>query len=1221
MNNIIRNTKRNVYKYLLSVLFLLFLITIGVPTLALIKNRFGIDNTSTWNGQAANGFASGDGTNNNPYVISNSAEFLYFSQSLSNETYENDYVVLSNDIILNEGVFEYNEFNNITYSLDGTEYYVKPYTNEYYLDSLFETEIVGTINKIDPIDGFKGNLDGDLYTVYGLYITDNESPNIALFNDLEATIKNIYVDNAMLYADGIVGGIASSANNSVIENTTFSGYAISTANNKLTETTISVESIAFNNSGNNINVPITLNTDLSDTQIISTSITGTCLLTNSDNANTTISISNTPVDCSGFQIDLGNTVIDSVIISAISDSLSDSSVSFSDVKYNVTYKKSIAGGIIASGNNNTLTNVINKGNITGGDITGGIVGKTSLVTINHAYNIGTITSQNISGGLIGSINDNTNTINVTQVYNSGVASGLIYGGLIGLVSDNNNLINITNSFDASLTEYVIGTIENSSSLVDNEELSNIVIDTCYYIGTNDIQTGNTRNLFAQTTMENLVTQEYLETNIDFLEYEDSDLVNSHSENVWIFDNANLPVLFTDYVNTSVARIILNNYNWNSYNAELDNIYLNADADLTILQTRPLAIQNIYYLDSSVSLSKAQLLDNQNWTTYNTSINITTEGTHIVYLKITDIYGNTYYLNTDALIIDKTAPTISVGIGDNTWTTYNNSLDYLYINADVNVNITDYDALSGIVKTGYFISSDNLSTSELNNIADNLWINSTIPLRIDNTGNYIIYVKSVDKSNNISYVNSAFIVYSGYNNNSLNIGYNDSSYIENGNNITAKSSVKLNYTYTSETLPPANITHSVVSNIIFLVNTKIILKDNTNNKVYQKIVGDNDNRSYYDFTEFNEIGVFNGTKPFVESNYVSNNIVSENFDIIIDFSNAQITSNYLDTTIHIEVKDELSNIIRPTLQDTIKPFNIYYQVNYTSSDTTLTTSTDYNGNIIYNSNSITPITISNNILSKSINDNIIVDSRYETKKLGLEIKMIDSQNNVVDESYLKNISIMTNDETYYPEKDNKYHIFVSNSFSAGSTVVNVITTQNNSDLEPGTYYMVFTFYASINSKYPEIYGSDVTVPVVIQNDSVNIEYSFDVLNDDVILNKNNQTQEETYSVLQSGDFEQAKIMVSLYQKDSLSAFDQTYSSVDLADFVTNELVSSGISNKYYVSQNPVQYDGSANTYNNLSLTYLPELMDNTSYKLVFELYDNNILIGTIEKYFLVVRRGN
>lgn len=126
---------------------------------------------STWSGEVAKSFAGGDGTKDNPYQISNSAELAYFAnkinQQSSEPTYE--YYKLTDNIGLN-----YDEWTPIG---------VGDYDNQY----------------------FYGSFDGNGYTISDLSISNVNSGNIGLFG----TVKNSEIKGLTLL--GEITGITTSS--------------------------------------------------------------------------------------------------------------------------------------------------------------------------------------------------------------------------------------------------------------------------------------------------------------------------------------------------------------------------------------------------------------------------------------------------------------------------------------------------------------------------------------------------------------------------------------------------------------------------------------------------------------------------------------------------------------------------------------------------------------------------------------------------------------------------------------------------------------------------------------------------------------------------------------------------------------------------------------------------------------------------------------------------
>ena len=250
----------------------------GIPTLARLKNRVIIDNIAVWDGSVAENYKDGDGTELDPYVISNGSELAYFQLQLQTNDYENAYFVLSNDIVLNRGIFNYDETDGIQYILNDITYYVDEYTNKYYdnVDRI-GTEI-GTINIFNPLNEFKGHLDGQSFRIYGLYITDENNEQLALFTNLEGDIHDLYVENAAIYGGTITGGIASITHNTLLKNILFDGHVVG-------KSTLSSKNISISPTISLIDVEKTETTNYIDTtnnipfvgsEITSTSLTGLC---------------------------------------------------------------------------------------------------------------------------------------------------------------------------------------------------------------------------------------------------------------------------------------------------------------------------------------------------------------------------------------------------------------------------------------------------------------------------------------------------------------------------------------------------------------------------------------------------------------------------------------------------------------------------------------------------------------------------------------------------------------------------------------------------------------------------------------------------------------------------------------------------------------------------------------------------------------------------------
>lgn len=157
----------------------------------------------------ANPFDGGDGTESNPYRIRTAQQLMNFAWMVNDgEEYEGKYFLMTDDIVLNEGVItEKGSFNE---------------------EGSFKDCIgIGHYNAIAD-DDFCGIFDGGGHTIYGFYrnIKQNETEHYtaALFYSLDnAIVQNLNISHSLIdnyqpnIADG-TGYIAGSAYTSTIAN-------------------------------------------------------------------------------------------------------------------------------------------------------------------------------------------------------------------------------------------------------------------------------------------------------------------------------------------------------------------------------------------------------------------------------------------------------------------------------------------------------------------------------------------------------------------------------------------------------------------------------------------------------------------------------------------------------------------------------------------------------------------------------------------------------------------------------------------------------------------------------------------------------------------------------------------------------------------------------------------------------------------------------------------
>ncbi len=141
-----------------------------------------------WDGTTADSFAGGKGTEKSPYLVSTGeqlAKMISDGKLAFDGTEKPKYYKLTNDIYLND-ISDYKLWSNI----------VSP-TNNWGAGS-------------DYAKDFSGNVDGDGYTIYGLYIKEeNGTYYKGLFSQLkDSVIENLNISNAYIYAKNTSGAIA-----------------------------------------------------------------------------------------------------------------------------------------------------------------------------------------------------------------------------------------------------------------------------------------------------------------------------------------------------------------------------------------------------------------------------------------------------------------------------------------------------------------------------------------------------------------------------------------------------------------------------------------------------------------------------------------------------------------------------------------------------------------------------------------------------------------------------------------------------------------------------------------------------------------------------------------------------------------------------------------------------------------------------------------------------
>lgn len=1209
---------------LVSLIVTILMVSFYLPTLARFKNRVKVEELILWDGSVATSYHSGNGTKNNPYIIMNGSELAYFASQLETNDYSNTYFALGNSILLNNGIFNYDSSDLIEYILNENTYYIDYYTNNYYDNINMDGTPVGNINIFNSLNGFKGYFDGKSYTIYGLYITSENNDKLGLFNDLEGEVKDLYVENALIFGGVNTGGIASTAKNSKIENVLFNGHVIG----KRTEITKNIvidgaiEDIKVTNDETLEYIDLSNMIPFVGSEIISSNITGNYTITGGESASNTIKINGNIVTGGTFDINLGTNILEKIEVIVETDSLEEVTISFSNIKYNVVYKHGIAGGIVAVSNNTEINNSINKAYVSSYSVSGGIIGASvNNFVINRSYNTGQVISQNISAGLIGVVEKNTSASSINKSYNAGTTSI----GLIGVLKDNDTNVSIKDSFNGTLN-YSIGSITNTVVSIDNSYI---------VTGTTPVNNGSVTGSFTSTSLSNLRDKTFLINNLHFNEFISFEDLETNTNNVWVYENDKFPIIFVDDITDPIATLNTSVYSWNNFSNKLNQIKLSTNITFTISEVNVLKpIKEMYYYikENNVPLSIGEVKDVTEWVEFDGPVQITEEGYYIIYAKVVDYDDNEYYLNTDILLLDVPGIYGTVSLDDYSWSNLRSTLEYIYVSKEKKVIIDIPSQVSELSSLEYYISNQILSKNQLDDLNSSSWNEYNDGILIDDKGIHIVYVKLVDSNDVVTYINTDYIVYNGYEISNFNIGRNASSYNENSYNITDKSIITFDVKYSNSESNYSGYTHNLISNILLPKNTKINIFDKINNKVYEYIIPtevDNYNyndscdnldenckkRATYPLTLFYEVGTSSNNKMFVENSYFDSGEIEEDFTIVVDFSSANITNNYTDVELYLELHSN-DLVVRPTLDASIVKFNIYDNLSGGSAKANIYLNTDYSGSSInINSDSTINIDLTTGISYKSISGKKIFDTTYEDKKLGLMISIVDSDDNLVDRKDYANLLFKIDDEVVSPGKDNIIRINLGKATLEEMNNTLSITTSSSDNivsLVDGTYYLKINSYVADDGYYyNNLNTQEISIPIsVFEPRNNNNQYGFDVVipDENRIITKLNPTISMPFNISYKGNVNNPSIKVALYKKQVLSATNQNYVLVDLASFVTDQVT--------LYDNNIYNLISSPNRNNSVTLTFDTTSLEYNGYELVFYLYSNNKKVATIEKKFIV-----
>lgn len=841
----------------------------------------------------------------------------------------------------------------------------------------------------------------------------------------------------------------------------------------------------------------------------------------------------------------------------------------------------------------TYNQFVNKAYVYGKTNAAGIALTSNNDTVQNGYNTGYIQSTGYASGLFDKITNNQFTI--TRFYNDGITESPTSSQFINTVEQSGNF---TSCF-ATQDEYLINTIGGWGVSTGNS--------FAVYSKYSRTQTAQ----FQTKTLAEITVRDNLRYTMGYTEFDETSSV-SDSSNPWLVRDGQLPLLYIDDLSHNYTELRIGDYMWSHYTQDVNTLKFRDAVTFTLGMGDMLSSNDMiqYFIqNSSTTLSHSSLTntiwDQYNWKDYTGPVTISNPGTYIIYTRIRirnsgwwTSYTD-YVANSDVIVIAN-EDLASVQAGDFTYKELQTNPRRIYLDEPKDMTLTLNKNYTDELSVMYYQTSEKYTKEQLDELST-VWTFYTGDAKIENKNSLITYYKIYDYHGIAHYISTDSLSVNGYNTNSIIVGRNLSD--EDNVSISDKSTININFSFDDSGLELSNYTKNIVTNTLLPEKTKITILDNINNKVYTHITDSSD----YGYTNNNKLATYplNKFKEISTTTLYKDNpitgVINDDYTVKFDFSNTNITSNIENINVYLRIMDSNSDVIVPTLKKSIKTFSIIKD-----SASSISLSSNYQGSIDYNRDNSNSIDFKINIDKKDG----VVDSTYQDQVYGLQIKMVNEDTKeIMDRTYLSNLMFKYKDKSYPAFKDGVVNVNLGTDTEGNL----ILDTYMLKDKIEGNYAFYICPYAS----YDGINNSDIpldsckSIPINIV-DNFKEQYVFDVVleSDDRILTKN-EDKTLNFEIIYQGELKNPNIRISLYEKNEYTAYDQTYSIVDLKDYVYGDYTH--IENKLYYLDESIE---TTQDFVNYSISFNNTSLNLNGYKLIFDLYSEDRRIGSIEKRFIV-----
>ena len=339
------------------------------------------------------------------------------------------------------------------------------------------------------------------------------------------------------------------------------------------------------------------------------------------------------------------------------------------------------------------------------------------------------------------------------------------------------------------------------------------------------------------------------------------------------------------------------------------------------------------------------------------------------------------------------------------------------------------------------------------------------------------------------------------------------------------------------------------------------------------------------------------------------LVDEEFMFIFDFKECDVTGTHLNNTMLLELRNSEDRTVYGVLglREALMVYNTYDSGSAVLSQTF----TDVDSYLYYNVSD--EFNYSTAILyEETAGREPVIDTNYESSKMGLNVVFIDKDGEQVSSSLLLGTSITIGTQQYFADGDGVFRIKLANKVS---TLNRNFKLTPNSDLPAGQYTVRYTLFASDdglhNSDINNSVTKDFVVNVVSADNSivVDCEDEVKVVDGETGLNMLG-TRINPYTVHYSSELSNPNFRVEVFKRGITTIDSTEYISVPFSQLFTNAL--------------PIARDNevsiSMDNLNEKVFNFqLQESLTSGTYRVVFKLYDSNQLIDEETKYVIVNKK--